>query len=148
MASITITVRGNPVAQPRARVTRRNGRTFAYVTITHKIHAWRQQIADATEAQVANHLQRGWPMPDGKRGVRVTLHFSVARKKSNKSIMPGVRPDIDNYVKGALDAMSGIAWSDDGVVTTITASKRWATKNVGPGLVAIIRDDWLDEDND
>ena len=36
------------------------------------------------------------------------------------------RPDIDNYVKGALDAMNGVLFLDDAQVAVIRAKKIWS----------------------
>ena len=50
------------------------------------------------------------------------------RKKENandQGIMPVVKPDIDNCVKGIFDALNGIAWNDDNQVVELKTFKRY-----------------------
>jgi Holliday junction resolvase RusA-like endonuclease len=42
------------------------------------------------------------------------------------AIRPTSRPDCDNYVKAALDAINGIVVTDDSLVVEIAAAKRYA----------------------
>ncbi|ADH03135.1 gp54 [Brochothrix phage BL3] len=41
---------------------------------------------------------------------------------------PRTRPDVDNYVKGLLDALSGIVYTDDNIIIQITADKKYSDK--------------------
>ena len=41
-------------------------------------------------------------------------------------LYPRTRPDVDNYVKGLLDALSGIVYTDDNIIIQITADKKYA----------------------
>ena len=38
------------------------------------------------------------------------------------------RPDLDNYIKFILDAGLKILWTDDNIITKITACKLYATE--------------------
>lgn len=40
-------------------------------------------------------------------------------------LYPRTRPDIDNYVKGLLDALSGIVYTDDNIIVQIIADKKY-----------------------
>ena len=42
--------------------------------------------------------------------------------------MPGSRPDLDNFIKAALDGCNEIVFRDDSLVVTIMASKRYSDK--------------------
>ena len=42
-------------------------------------------------------------------------------------IRPTSRPDIDNYVKAAADAISGIVVTDDALIVELDARKRYGT---------------------
>lgn len=65
--------------------------------------------------------------------IAVTLRFSLARPKGhfNKKgeLLPSApqrpltKPDLDKLTRAALDAMTGIVWSDDSQVTDIDARK-------------------------
>lgn len=56
--------------------------------------------------------------------IELTLYFQIARPPSIKRSLPCVRPDLDNYAKGVMDAL-GDFWTDDGQVVTLTAHKRY-----------------------
>ena len=74
------------------------------------------------------------------------LVFMVDRPKSHYGsgrnggvVRPAMRAkhpypggDIDNYAKGPLDALKGVAFHDDKQVTALAATKRWT----GPGETA------------
>jgi Holliday junction resolvase RusA-like endonuclease len=45
--------------------------------------------------------------------------------------LPFRKPDLDNFLKLALDAMNGILVADDAQITSIIVKKRWAKDGVG-----------------
>ena len=55
---------------------------------------------------------------------------SVSKKrrklKDDKLIRPVVKPDVDNYTKGILDALNGIVYKDDSQVVDLTARKYYS----------------------
>ena len=46
--------------------------------------------------------------------------------KNEKEIRPIVRPDVDNYTKGILDALNGIAYKDDSQIVDLIARKYYS----------------------
>jgi Holliday junction resolvase RusA-like endonuclease len=58
---------------------------------------------------------------EGAVGVEVT--FRVRRPKTVKRDFPTVAPDLDKYVRGLLDALTGICYLDDSQVIDIIAKK-------------------------
>ena len=78
--------------------------------------------------------------------VSVSMVFSLPLLKSfNKAnkqkaidgtLRPAKRPDIDNYVKAVLDALNGLAFTDDGQVVELKAAKWYGTE---PGIMVEIK---------
>lgn len=120
---MNFTVGGQPVPQPRPRVSTRGGFARAYVPATHPIHAYRQAVATAAK------IACPYPTEDP---VEITFWFIVARPKShfNKSGLKKGAPlwprgDWDNFAKGIQDAMTGIVWYDDDQVVDAHVYKRY-----------------------
>jgi Holliday junction resolvase RusA-like endonuclease len=113
MRPVTFTVLGEPVPQPRPRVSTRGGFARAYVPSTHPVHAYRAAIAE--EAAKAGLEQTGEP-------VEVIVDAVFARPKSHmtkKGVKPTApqlpRPDVDNVGKAVLDALQDVMGDDTNV---------------------------------
>lgn len=63
--------------------------------------------------------------------VQVSLLFQVKKPKSVKREYPSVKPDVDNFAKAALDALSDF-WKDDSQIIRLYARKRY-------GLIPLIK---------
>ena len=124
--AISFTVPGEPVPQPRPRVTTRGGHGHAYVPAKHPVNAYRRAVAAAARAAGA-----------GVHGdaVEIIIDFVFARPKSHlrKTGLAADAPqwprkDIDNLEKAVLDALNGVAWHDDSQVVRVVKSKRYGTE--------------------
>ena len=58
---------------------------------------------------------------EGAIGIEIT--FRVRRPKTVKRDYPTVAPDLDKYIRGVLDALTGIGYQDDSQVIDIKAKK-------------------------
>ena len=124
MPAIAFTVAGDPVPQPRPRVTTRGGHGHAYTPASHAIHGYRQSVALAAKAA-------GCEPHD--QAVSVVIDFVFARPKSHlrssgepKPSAPSLpRPDVDNAAKAVLDSLNGIAWADDSQVSRLVVEKSY-----------------------
>jgi Holliday junction resolvase RusA-like endonuclease len=124
--AITFEVPGDPVPQPRPRITVRGKHGHAYTPDSHGIHAYRAAIAAAAIAAGAG--VHGEP-------VDVVIDFVFARRKSHMrkdGVRPDAprlpRPDVDNLQKAVLDALNGVAWQDDSQVGRVVAEKSYGTE--------------------
>lgn len=124
--AVTFEVEGDPVPQPRPRVSTAGGFARAYVPARHPVHAYRSLIATAARAAGAK------PIPDP---VCVVIDFVFSRPKSHltkkgvRSTAPKLpRCDIDNATKAVLDALNGVAWVDDSQVRRIVVEKTYGTE--------------------
>lgn len=121
--ALTFTVPGEPVPQPRPRVSTRGGFARAYVPAKHPVHAYRDAIA--TAARAAGAGVHGEP-------VSVVIDFVWERPKSHmrksgvKPDAPALpRPDLDNTTKAVLDSLNGVAWEDDSQVQRLVVEKSY-----------------------
>ena len=135
MKTIRAFVRGNPIAQPRPRITARGRHGVAYVPRGHAIHAWRAAIREEMERCVSQSEQE---FPIRGESLHVMMSFYLRKPKSNRKTLPISRPDLDNLAKAVLDAVNGVIWGDDSQVTTVVMSKRWHNN---PGLWLEISED-------
>jgi Holliday junction resolvase RusA-like endonuclease len=75
---------------------------------------WRSTVALSARFAEAKPVE-------GAIGIEIV--FRVKRPKTVKRDFPTVAPDLDKYIRGVLDALTGIAYIDDSQVTDIKAEK-------------------------
>ncbi len=111
---IDLVMYGEPVAQGRPRFTTRGGYPRAYDPA--KSRNFKERLSLDAQRQM-----------DGREPLQGALELSIRvyrgipksfskRKRAaaeGKEIQPTTRPDIDNYVKGVKDALTGVCWNDD-----------------------------------
>ena len=121
--SITFEVDGIPKGQPRPRAFSIHGKARVYSANTAE--AWKSAIALAAkphrpkapiECPVSVSISHFMPRPKshyGKRGL-----------KENAPTVHASKPDVDNLLKAALDALTSIGyWRDDAQVWHTTVTK-------------------------
>jgi Holliday junction resolvase RusA-like endonuclease len=120
-----IFIPGEPVAQPRVKVSTRGGFARAYVDAKHPIHAYKQAIRLA-------YVNAGGEVLEGPVSVRIVCWFdrpeSHSKKRRREREPKITKPDLDNVGKAILDALNEIAYNDDGQVYRLTVEKWY----VGP----------------
>ena len=104
-----------PVAKGRARVVKGGAYTPA------KTAAAEDTIGEYWRA--AYGARKPW---DRSIPLGVQVKAVLARPRGSKRPSPTVRPDADNYLKLALDALTGLAWSDDSQIISAEVVKRYA----------------------
>jgi Holliday junction resolvase RusA-like endonuclease len=121
MKPITFTVPGDPVPQPRVRVSTRGGFARAYVPSKHPVHAYRAGVLRA--AIDAGLLPVSEP-------IEVIIDAVFARPKSHmakrgvKASAPALpRADVDNVAKACLDSLKDLF--DDTNVRRLIVEKSW-----------------------
>ena len=120
--AITFTVPGDPVPQPRARVSTRGGFARAYVPSKHPVHDYRTQLAVA--ARLAGLTPTGEPL-----SVVIDAVFERPKSHRNKSGVKGTapklpRPDVDNVAKAVLDSLQDVM-GDDTMVARLVVEKSY-----------------------
>ena len=120
---IKFTVFGEPVAQARPRVTRHG----AYDPPRCK--AYKEQVAI-----IARVAMRGLSPSQGPIDCRVKVFRCIPKSWSRAkrgaaqagNLLPTSKPDTDNYLKGIMDGLTGIAWVDDSQVIRVTCEKSYS----------------------
>ena len=90
--------------------------------------------------ELASELIRD-AVPEGRveeGDLEVILEVRKTRPKTTKLTRPG--PDVDNYAKGVLDALtdSGRVWLDDKQVAHLRVTKRWTQPGETAGVAILI----------
>ena len=129
--AITFSVPGDPVPQPRPRVSTAGGFARAYVPKQHPVHAYRQAVAAA--ARAAGLAETGEPLNvviDAVFG-RPKSHMNKSGVKPTAPTLP--RPDVDNIGKAVLDALQDVIGDDTNV------SRMVVEKSYGPEARTTVR---------
>jgi len=120
-----IFIPGEPIAQPRAKVSTKNGFARAYTERDHPIHAYKQAVRLA-------YVNAGGDVLEGPVSIRIVCWFgrpkSHSKKRRQQAEPKTTKPDLDNIAKAILDALNEIAYDDDGQVYRLTVEKWY----VGP----------------
>ena len=82
---------------------------------------------------MAKYQYHGEPLT-GELSVKIyfyrAVQKSISKVERRRRLLgihgPTVKPDLDNYIKSCLDALNGVLWKDDNLITTITAHKIYA----------------------
>lgn len=114
-----------PSPRPQARVIGK----FASFYMPKPYMDWKKAVAEYVKA----HVQH---TPEGlhEAPVFLTAEYIATPPKTTKLAFP--KPDIDNYEKSLLDAltMSEVIWKDDTQVHTMVSQKRWTVGPEEPGI--------------
>jgi len=119
---VSFTVKIEPVAKARPRVSMRHGRAFAYTP--KKSADYERAIA----AECPKALMEGPLALSLQFGISIPKSWSKQKKADAVAnvIRPTSRPDIDNYIKAVMDAVNGLAYHDDSQVVSIFAKLIYA----------------------
>jgi Holliday junction resolvase RusA-like endonuclease len=140
---ITFEVPGQPVPQPRPRVSTRGGFARAYVPKAHAIHAYREAVRLLATTN-------GWRDGAATGPVAVEIdcylerpvsHLTKAGEvRSSAPKYPG-RSDVDNLAKAVLDAITdaGTLWQDDDQVVELVVRKAYARPLAGGRTIVTVR---------
>jgi len=119
--AITFSVAGDPVPQPRVRVSTRGGFARAYVPSKHPVHAYRDAILREALACGLTPISEPIEVIVDAVFVRPKSHLTKRGVKAAAPALP--RPDCDNVAKAVLDALKSVF--DDTLVRRLIVEKSW-----------------------
>lgn len=99
---------------------------------------YKDKIALFADACMHNEYKGKAIVPDGSGfKVRIIAEFTIPPSFSKKrkvaamngTIQPTKKPDCDNIIKGILDALNGIVWTDDRLVTSVALKKVYSNRD-------------------
>lgn len=142
--TITFVVPGDPIPQPRPKISTWGGRGRGYIEARHPIHAYRQAIVIG--ATVA--ARGGWQRFDGPVILEVEAVFSRPPshltkggdlRTTAKAFPP--RCDWDNLGKGVSDAIKDarVVFFDDDQIVDGRVRKRYAVGGEAARTIVTIR---------
>lgn len=126
--SFKFTVPGPPQGKGRPRFVRATGRTY-----TPQETANYENLIKVCAMEALNVLDEEWLL-SGQYHLVLNVFFPLPKSRpqvwkslaKSNDICPITKPDIDNIIKAFGDALNGIAWKDDSMVTSIIACKCYA----------------------
>jgi len=124
---------GIPRPQARARTFVRPGSKFA-TTWSPKSDWFSVVYYKALENRPKQPL-------DGPLAVDLSIYLPKPKSASKGKTRPDVRPDLDNYEKAILDALTqaGI-WADDGRICELHSAKFYENTDIRTGCQVIIKE--------
>ena len=125
MSEQKLIIPGQPVPQGRPRFSNQGGFVRAYDP--PKSREYKKHILYHAKRQKAYKMK-------GALEVEILIfkknlsNFNKAKKNAAEAriFRPTTKPDADNYAKGVLDALKGVAWEDDGQVVDLIARKYYS----------------------
>lgn len=79
------------------------------------------------ENSLASLIRPHCPVEPYTQPLKLTCEFHVTPPKRMVRPIPSVKPDLDNYLKGVMDAFNEAMWHDDGQVVEVVAKKVYHT---------------------
>ncbi len=125
MSQVKFSIPGEPCAKGRPRFIRATGQVM-----TPEKTANYEQLVKLSYLQ---QVERDKPL-QGPLVAKVYANFAIPKSVSKKRFQrmisrqeyPQKRPDADNLAKIVLDALNGIAYSDDKEIVCLEVRKYWA----------------------
>lgn len=125
--SIKLVVLGDPKAQKRHRSVRMGK------------HIRQYDPSAADKADFLSMVQKNAPSKPFDQPLRVDLNLFFSRPKShyrtgansellkeNSPIWHTSKPDVDNCIKGYMDALNKVFWRDDSVICRVSILKQYS----------------------
>ncbi len=133
---VQFNVNGQPACKGSLKAFVPKGWNRPVLTSTSKgLKEWEALVRHAGRVAGVECVERG--------PVSVGLVFRLSRPKAMKDTSPLTHDkqqyDVDKLSRAVLDALTGLAYADDGQVDDLKAQKRYAQPQESPGVRVYIR---------
>jgi len=131
---VTISLAGHPQGKGRARAFLRGGHISHYTPASTR--SYEGMVRTAAMEAMGEGLPFDAPVELTLRAV-FAVPASWSERKRQQAIMgaakPGKRPDLDNIVKAWTDALNGVVYRDDCLITRMAVEKTY-----GPAPLVVV----------
>ena len=134
---VTVTVAGHPITQgSKQAIRRRDGGISMIESGGDRLTQWRHAINDE-----ARHATNGTSPATGP--VTIEAHFTIPKpastpKRRRTWPIKTRSGDLDKLARAALDAMTGVVYTDDAQVIDLHVTKDLADHDRPPGVAIIV----------
>ena len=128
-ASITVRLFGNPVAQGRPRAARKGNMVFMYDPAPSR--KWKKDVALQTRLAMA---AKGAKMLSGPLVGHIEFFLKRPKSLPKRTVYHVKKPDLDNCLKGLIDALQGIMYENDSSIVRLHIGKQYEDKEEKPGV--------------
>jgi crossover junction endodeoxyribonuclease RusA len=127
---------------PQAKGNVRMSASGHYYDTNRRLKGW----LNAIQAKAIGEMSgRGWPMLTTPVHVNAVFSFPRPLKhhannrrdrpiRKDAPMLHAKQPDIDKVIRAVLDAMTGVVYTDDNLVSKIDAIKLWASDQDDAGV--------------
>lgn len=148
VASFFVSGVPRPKGSTRSFRHNRTGKIITWADNAERLRPWQRAIAVAARAA---------GLKPASGSVDLVVRFYLPRPKRHygaRGLRPSApdahtqKPDLDKLLRAVLDALTGVAYRDDGQVLLIEAMKLWADEEAegrGPGVLIRV---WQDGEGD
>lgn len=127
MRVITLEIPEKAIPKGRPRFVRRGN--FVQTYTPKKTHDYEKNIAQKYKDLISDKI-------NGPLRIVLTIEIKPAKSLSKKKTKELIKrqwheqkPDVDNLAKAVLDALNGVAYSDDSQIQALTVKKEWSERD-------------------
>jgi crossover junction endodeoxyribonuclease RusA len=131
---ITFTAYGTPAPKGSTKAFFRPGMRFPVVTEdnTHT-RPWAAIVKDAAMQILYQHSQFDRVFyPDGPLSLKIVFYMPRPKSLPKRVLFHTKKPDLDKLVRAIKDALTGVVWTDDAQVMSMSAAKLYASEGDMP----------------
>lgn len=134
--AVSFRVPGKPIGKGRPRATKRSKHIVLYTPEATATY-------ESTVALAASQAMAGQSLMTGPVDVlmRILLPIPASWSKRKQAaaaegtLVPIVKPDMDNVIKAIFDAINGVVWVDDTQVADLRVQRRYGAT---PGVSVVV----------